>query len=823
MARRVAFLIGNENYRPDSGVANLSGARNDVEVLSNLLSSPTIGRYDVKKFIDRHHFEILPEIDRFLTSAAFDDLMLIYFAGHGRHDRAGRLCLATADSQVTALRATSIPVSVLFDLFKDSNCGTKIVILDCCFSGLAGSDLRSTAATTELQQARNTAGTFVLTATDTFEPAREDAVDENGQKMGRFTAALTEGLREGTADRDGDGEIRLSELYAFLRAKVAGQTPHYWAHQASGDPCVAFGTQSKASPNADRDKQRVWLRQLGLWYASGHVEDDDYHLLIAAAMGEGDSHIVGLIRKTLENPTATAFSALGLLYAFRELIAKEGREYIDDLSATGLYRTIVRRRSVSRTEHNGPLNNGLNTPSGPVIGAIPNPDWPSAAAPVAGNGTRSSLNSNTGLEQKAVALPEDWDPLGDWDPPSELSPLSGTETSHIGRSPLPANLKPNHSETMNVYTESGSVPPADPPSRASIPPSARARSNISDTETGNVYVPKELQSKYLINGILGRGAMAVVYDAFDQIIQRRVAIKVFRHPQRGDPDGDDARLRLRKEAQAAGRLSHPNIVGIYDYGENDDAGWIVMELIEGGSLNHRLSERNHLGIKEIADIMSQVLEALEYSHSRGVVHRDVKPANVMLTRDGKVKLADFGIARFENSSLTQSGTIMGTPAYMAPEQLIGEKVDARSDIWAAGVMFYQLLTGRRPFEGGFSAVMHRALHVDPQPPSEISSTSPAAFDRVIARALAKKPENRFQTAKQFAEQIRAALDGKLYIEKNNADDDGTIRRKIENFSIDFPESTRTNRQNYQISNERPHRDTPALHAIILSIFRRFLR
>lgn len=269
-------------------------------------------------------------------------------------------------------------------------------------------------------------------------------------------------------------------------------------------------------------------------------------------------------------------------------------------------------------------------------------------------------------------------------------------------------------------------------------------------------LPAELNQKYEVRGTLGAGAMGTVYDAIDRVIERRVAIKVVKRPAENDPEAVEAHARFRREAQAAGRLSHPNIVGVYDYGENAEQAWIVMELVEGGSLKGRLDKHERFPIPEIVRIMGEVCAALQYSHQRGVVHRDIKPGNIMLTTDGQVKIADFGIARLENSSMTQVGTLIGTPSYMAPEQFRGEPVDLRADIWAAGVMLYQLLTGEKPFEGGFSAVMHKALHTEPPPPSQLSVTTPRAFDAVIARALAKRPDDRFRSAAEFGEAIRAA-------------------------------------------------------------------
>ncbi|MBC7434395.1 MAG: protein kinase, partial [Rubritepida sp.] len=267
----------------------------------------------------------------------------------------------------------------------------------------------------------------------------------------------------------------------------------------------------------------------------------------------------------------------------------------------------------------------------------------------------------------------------------------------------------------------------------------------------------EMFGKYEIRGRLGAGAMGTVFDAFDPVIERRAALKTVRRPEPDDPDGAEAMGRFKREAQAAGRLNHPHIVAVYDYGEDAQAAWIAMELVEGGTLKDPLDRGDRFPLPQTLRIMEQVLAALDYSHRRGVVHRDIKPANIMLTADGQVKIADFGIARIENSAMTQVGTIMGTPAYMAPEQLRGEAVDSRADIWAAGVVLYQLLTGEKPFAGGYSSVQHKALNTEPTPPSALSVTAPRAFDGVIARAMAKRPDDRFAPASAFAEALRGAM------------------------------------------------------------------
>jgi serine/threonine-protein kinase len=260
--------------------------------------------------------------------------------------------------------------------------------------------------------------------------------------------------------------------------------------------------------------------------------------------------------------------------------------------------------------------------------------------------------------------------------------------------------------------------------------------------------------KYELRGTLGKGAMGTVHDGWDPAIARRVAIKTVRLPDADDEEGQEALSRFRREAQAAGRLNHPNIVGVYDYGETEELAYIVMEFIDGRTLKHALDADERLAAADAIRLVSDILDGLAYSHALGVVHRDIKPANIMLTASGRAKIADFGIARIESSSLTQAGTVLGTPAYMSPEQFMGQVVDRRSDIYSTGVLLYQLLTGERPFEGSLTGIMHKALNTTPPRPSEISVTAPAALDAVVARAMARRPEDRFDTADAFALALR---------------------------------------------------------------------
>ena len=276
----------------------------------------------------------------------------------------------------------------------------------------------------------------------------------------------------------------------------------------------------------------------------------------------------------------------------------------------------------------------------------------------------------------------------------------------------------------------------------------------------------ERLGKYEIRGTLGKGAMGTVYSAWDPIISRTVAIKTVRLPDAADIDAQEELARFKREAQAAGRLTHPNIVGIFDYGETDQVAYIVMEFVEGRTLKSVLDANERMPVAAAGRIMADLLAGLRYSHERGVVHRDIKPANIMIVggdgqNGGQAKIADFGIARIESSNLTQAGTIMGTPAYMSPEQFMGQTVDARTDIYSAGVLLFQLLTGERPFEGNnMPTIMHKALNTAPPKPSDLSVTAPVALDPVVAHAMARRPEDRYADAGTFAAAVADGIAGR---------------------------------------------------------------
>jgi serine/threonine-protein kinase len=265
--------------------------------------------------------------------------------------------------------------------------------------------------------------------------------------------------------------------------------------------------------------------------------------------------------------------------------------------------------------------------------------------------------------------------------------------------------------------------------------------------------------KYEIRRELGRGAMGVVYEGYDPLIKRSVALKTIRADQLAGENAETVIARFRREAQAAGRLSHPNIVSIYDFGEEDGVWYIAMEFVKGRELKDYFQANERFTTADIVRIMTKLLDALDYSHRQGVIHRDIKPANIILLPDGAVKVADFGIAHIETSNMTQVGTTLGTPAYMSPEQIMGLPVDGRSDLFSAGVILYQFLTGERPFSGTSTTTMRKVLEENPLPPSRFNVQAPPAMDAVVRRALAKRPEDRFQSAGEFAAALAAAAQG----------------------------------------------------------------
>ncbi len=266
--------------------------------------------------------------------------------------------------------------------------------------------------------------------------------------------------------------------------------------------------------------------------------------------------------------------------------------------------------------------------------------------------------------------------------------------------------------------------------------------------------------KYELHQLLGEGAMGIVWKAYDTVLRRYVALKLLSASFRKTKDMHE---RFLREARAAGAIQHANIVTVYDLGESDGQLFIAMELVEGRDLSDMIALRDPLALERKLDIAIEVLIGLHFAHQRGVIHRDVKPSNVRVMPDGRVKIMDFGIARLQKADATGSGAIVGTPTYMAPEQITNGAITPATDVFSVGCMLYELLCYQRPFEAeSVHGVLYQVLTTEPRPLRTVAPSIPAALERVVAKAMNKVPHERYESAGQMMstlQQIRAALSG----------------------------------------------------------------
>ena len=261
--------------------------------------------------------------------------------------------------------------------------------------------------------------------------------------------------------------------------------------------------------------------------------------------------------------------------------------------------------------------------------------------------------------------------------------------------------------------------------------------------------------RYRIVAEIGQGAMGTVYKAVDPIIDRTVAIKTI-NLNLSRQELEEYEARFQQEIKAAGRLNHPNIVTIYDVGKNDQVAYMAMEFLEGKELKDIIATGQLPPTEQVVDIIAQVADGLWFAHQQDIVHRDVKPSNIMVLKGGIAKITDFGIARLPNSAVkTMTGLILGSPRYMSPEQVIGKSLDTRTDIFSLGVVLYEALTGQAPFDGdNVNAIMYATVNTAPPPPSMHNRNVPAMLDLIVAKAMAKAVDDRYQTVKEFADDLR---------------------------------------------------------------------
>ena len=270
-------------------------------------------------------------------------------------------------------------------------------------------------------------------------------------------------------------------------------------------------------------------------------------------------------------------------------------------------------------------------------------------------------------------------------------------------------------------------------------------------------VARPTLGRYELEQELGRGAMGVVYKGRDPKINRTVAIKTMHFDEFEEAMVPQIKERFFREAQSAGQLNHPNIMTVYDAGEEMDLAYIAMELLDGRNLTDWCKKGALFPTPQVVDIVAKVADALHYAHERGIVHRDIKPANIMLLKGGEPKVTDFGIARIQAVSQTKTGAVLGTPSYMSPEQIAGQKVDGRSDLFSLGIVLFEMLAGERPFKGdSIATIMFQITSAEPIPLAQVAPAVPAAVQAVVARALRRPADQRFQTGAEFAAALRAA-------------------------------------------------------------------
>src|SRR5437868_5297919 len=303
--------------------------------------------------------------------------------------------------------------------------------------------------------------------------------------------------------------------------------------------------------------------------------------------------------------------------------------------------------------------------------------------------------------------------------------------------------------------------------------------------------------RYEIVRELGKGAMGVVYLAKDPLIGRLVALKTIRAVRGDDDETREFQQRFIREAQAAGILNHPAIVTVHDIGQDEPSGtnFIAMEYVEGQNLKEILAQGRPLSFDEIGDIAAQVGEALDFAHAKGIVHRDVKPANIILLEGNRAKITDFGIAKIASGgNLTTTGQFLGTPNYMAPEQIRGAPVDGRTDIFSLGICIYECLTRRKPFGGeSLTSISYKIVH-EPFPPlHEINPQIPDGFEEIVAKCLAKDPARRYQRGKDLANALRAVMRGERPVSESALNEETIVTRgdrgdRTPTIEVPFPEA-----------------------------------
>jgi serine/threonine-protein kinase len=345
--------------------------------------------------------------------------------------------------------------------------------------------------------------------------------------------------------------------------------------------------------------------------------------------------------------------------------------------------------------------------------------------------------------------------------PTTGSPLADLVPTPLSSDDMPTELSPTERGAPTAAGPAATaVPPptrhATPAPGVAAPPAVTSPPAMTAVPAGPAP-PGARLGRYEVERHLGRGGMGDVYLVHDVVMGRKAALKTIRLDADLDPEQNiKIRQRFYREGKTAGALTHPNIVTVYDVNEDLGMSYIVMEYVEGQTLA-KWMKGHRATVAHIKHVIYNAAMALDFAHENGIFHRDVKPDNIMVGKTGLVKVMDFGIARVVESTMTKTGEVMGTPAYMSPEQASGHKIDGRSDIFSLGVILYELLTGRKPFTGDtFPSLMFAIIKEDPRPPSEVDPSVSPVWDPIVMKALAKDKEQRYAHARDLAQAVKDA-------------------------------------------------------------------
>jgi len=657
LSRSRAILISNAVYR-DPGIPNLPAASGCTSAMAAVLTSDLCGwsadRVESLQDVSAPH-ELARRIVDLVKGV--QDVLLLYYVGHGMRTSNGQLALAVQESSADPelLPHTAIMYEAIARILRGSPAVTKLVILDCCHAELGNrANYQFQSADIDVEPVD---GLYFIGASKQYEKAKSPL----SGKVTYFTSAFIDVVRTGIPGKP--SQLTIDQIFTELRARMLRANLPEPVQSGIRDAHHWFFARNAAGPETHRDPERE----------------------------------VVVLTQRLAELTAAADARIraadAQILALQAAAAERARE-LERLKAQA-------SRAMTSQEH------------------------------------RELQNAIDSAERRL----ED----------------TVTEAAALAKHP---------------------ISPSESAAEPAQPSLGRHRSL-----NRRVTQPPLFGSRYELEGVVGRGSMAEVYRARDIRLDRVVAIKALRADLARDAI---FQARFRREAQSAASLNHPAIVAVYDTGEDIASGtpvpYVGMEYVNGRTVRDLLSEGHRLLPERALEIISGVLRALEYSHQAGIVHREIKPGNVMVTRNGEIKVMDFGIARAVNdfqTTMTQTAQVIGTAYYLSPEQARGERVDARSDLYSTGCLMYELLTGRPPFQGdSVVAIVYQHVRQNPIPPTRLDPDIPPWTDAIVLKAMAKSPKDRYQTAAEMQADIQRAASSMQVAPVSSKDQPETQRRGL---------------------------------------------